>query len=110
MCWRGCLPTETLLWQVNKALIRHDLALICERRANDRVYRNQPCFLYHSAVCFSPARVLTCGCQRAAGGRLRSEEHTSELQSLMRISYAVFGLNIHKRYRPSHSSQRNIPL
>src|SRR3546814_9211990 len=24
---------------------------------------------------------------------LRSEEHTSELQSLMRISYAVFGLN-----------------
>src|SRR3546814_274074 len=70
MCWRGCLPTETLLWQVNKALIRHDLALICERRANDRVYRNQPCFLYHSAVCFSPARVLTCGCQRDAEGRL----------------------------------------
>src|SRR3546814_9394279 len=30
-----------------------------------------------------------------AGGRLhlRSEEHTSELQSLMRISYAVFCLN-----------------
>src|SRR3546814_6268323 len=24
--------------------------------------------------------------------RMRSEEHTSELQSLMRISYAVFGL------------------
>src|SRR3546814_8943057 len=33
--------------------------------------------------------------------RLRSEEHTSELQSLMRISYAVFCLkkkNKHKRY------------
>src|SRR3546814_9831411 len=33
---------------------------------------------------------------------LRSEEHTSELQSLMRISYAVFCLkkkkNLHKRY------------
>src|SRR3546814_3805426 len=29
--------------------------------------------------------------QRAAGQR-RSEEHTSELQSLMRISYAVFRL------------------
>src|SRR3546814_5593385 len=26
----------------------------------------------------------------AFGARLRSEEHTSELQSLMRISYAVF--------------------
>src|SRR3546814_8946155 len=30
--------------------------------------------------------------QLEAGGVLRSEEHTSELQSLMRISYAVFGL------------------
>src|SRR3546814_10888500 len=27
----------------------------------------------------------------------RSEEHTSELQSLMRISYAVFGLNKNKK-------------
>src|SRR3546814_1210345 len=30
--------------------------------------------------------------RHAHDGRLRSEEHTSELQSLMRISYAVFGL------------------
>src|SRR3546814_8622363 len=31
-------------------------------------------------------------------GRLRSEEHTSELQSLMRISYAVFALK--KKHKP----------
>src|SRR3546814_8184567 len=30
--------------------------------------------------------------QRASAGLIRSEEHTSELQSLMRISYAVFCL------------------
>src|SRR3546814_6083935 len=30
---------------------------------------------------------------------LRSEEHTSELQSLMRISYAVFCLNKKKTYK-----------
>src|SRR3546814_1065391 len=30
-------------------------------------------------------------------GRDRSEEHTSELQSLMRISYAVFGLKKQKK-------------
>src|SRR3546814_6771281 len=30
--------------------------------------------------------------RREVGARLRSEEHTSELQSLMRISYAVFCL------------------
>src|SRR3546814_3078857 len=33
-----------------------------------------------------------CYCARAAPDRGRSEEHTSELQSLMRISYAVFCL------------------
>src|SRR3546814_2825514 len=33
------------------------------------------------------------------GGFLRSEEHTSELQSLMRISYAVFCLKKKKKYR-----------
>src|SRR3546814_1256791 len=33
-----------------------------------------------------------------AEGSKRSEEHTSELQSLMRISYAVFCLKKKKRY------------
>src|SRR3546814_2146810 len=36
----------------------------------------------------------------AAGGR--SEEHTSELQSLMRISYAVFCLKKTKKHIPTH--------
>src|SRR3546814_6446459 len=34
----------------------------------------------------------------AASTPLRSEEHTSELQSLMRISYAVFCLNKNKQH------------
>src|SRR3546814_5930476 len=34
-------------------------------------------------------------------GELRSEEHTSELQSLMRISYAVFCLK--KKYTNTHN-------
>src|SRR3546814_11322412 len=39
------------------------------------------------------ARFKTYGCGSAiASSPLRSEEHTSELQSLMRISYAVFCL------------------
>src|SRR3546814_9067000 len=58
------------------------------------------------------------GVQRL-GADLRSEEHTSELQSLMRSSYAVFCLkkknnkqliqaqpqcNIHPKYHMTHSS------
>src|SRR3546814_7854684 len=38
------------------------------------------------------ARPQPVGQRRALRGRGRSEEHTSELQSLMRISYAVFCL------------------
>src|SRR3546814_7402781 len=37
------------------------------------------------------AEIDGCGCY-TAGDRTRSEEHTSELQSLMRHSYAVFCL------------------
>src|SRR3546814_3474110 len=35
----------------------------------------------------------------------RSEEHTSELQSLMRISYAVFCLKKKKNYKKKHNPQ-----
>src|SRR3546814_7674854 len=35
-------------------------------------------------------------------GDVRSEEHTSELQSLMRISYAVFCLKKKKETHPHH--------
>src|SRR3546814_7379601 len=43
-------------------------------------------------LCKLQPRELRARCEAAGRGRLRSEEHTSELQSLMRISYAVFCL------------------
>src|SRR3546814_5222415 len=39
--------------------------------------------------------------------RWRSEEHTSELQSLMRISYAVFCLKKKKKYIQPHKNKEN---
>src|SRR3546814_8900050 len=58
-------------------------------------------------------------CEAQPAGRAeayRSEEHTSELQSLMRISYAVFCLKkkkspnqityIHKQHTPHDTDQR----
>src|SRR3546814_3705537 len=46
-------------------------------------------------VCLARGFFLShsCGAFRLCLGTLRSEEHTSELQSLMRISYAVFCLS-----------------
>src|SRR3546814_1026633 len=43
--------------------------------------------------------------QLAGPGKMRSEEHTSELQSLMRISYAVFCLK-KKKKRNRHQLTR----
>src|SRR3546814_5080245 len=63
-------------------------------------YGKQPC---RGA---SPARRMVC---QRVGRPLssRSEEHTSELQSLMRISYAVFCLNkkIYPTIRNSNSNK-----
>src|SRR3546814_4674669 len=44
------------------------------------------------------ASVIACRHGNAAGFDWRSEEHTSELQSLMRISYAVFCLKKKKNH------------
>src|SRR3546814_9091051 len=44
--------------------------------------------------------------RHAGGGGLRSEEHTSELQSLMRISYAVFCLKKKKIARSTCNHNR----
>src|SRR3546814_3545490 len=56
----------------------------------------------------SPCRRRDAGSQRTMGGMesLRSEEHTSELQSLMRISYAVFCLK--KNTTPAHRRANSI--
>src|SRR3546814_4244683 len=49
---------------------------------------------------------LKCG--EAVVGLSRSEEHTSELQSLMRISYAVFCLT--KKKKIKHRSHTNYKI
>src|SRR3546814_4262700 len=43
--------------------------------------------------------------QHNAPARLRSEEHTSELQSLMRISYAVFCLKKKTKQLQQHNTK-----
>src|SRR3546814_6009136 len=61
------------------------------------IYRGRPAL--DRAGCAATA-CWTAAADRTAGrkpGR-RSEEHTSELQSLMRISYAVFCLKKKKKY------------
>src|SRR3546814_1044146 len=44
---------------------------------------------------------------RPSVGKARSEEHTSELQSLMRISYAVFCLKKKKNSKKNKTQHKN---
>src|SRR3546814_4036791 len=53
--------------------------------------RGHECALGHGEG-WKPQAPRACHVVDARGRAGRSEEHTSELQSLMRISYAVFGL------------------
>src|SRR3546814_9368140 len=60
---------------------------------------------------FAPAAAGGVAIPRAERGEalVRSEEHTSELQSLMRISYAVFCLKKKKQYKNTKTiNQRAI--
>src|SRR3546814_1269843 len=45
---------------------------------------------HHLVACLSPKQTLHYAGRARSPSPARSEEHTSELQSLMRISYAVF--------------------
>src|SRR3546814_6256777 len=76
-------PLATLDDEVERALV--DLACAVARRLLDE------------ELTLAPERVLTLA---------RSEEHTSELQSLMRISYAVFCLK-KKKQTKKRNSQNN---
>src|SRR3546814_4214721 len=78
--------------------------------SHDRASGRRQCSLFPF-----PETAPVAGCHRSAVpqrpgagllARARSEEHTSELQSLMRISYAVFCLKKKKKtynYQPTHT-------
>src|SRR3546814_6258967 len=77
----------TTLFRSTQIYPYHPFAGHAGRRGPHRLRR------YRRSVCTADRRIRLRGCNRkreADDGR--SEEHTSELQSLMRISYAVFCL------------------
>src|SRR3546814_7278259 len=84
------------------ALFQCDIAAVNLRDvAYDREAKPRPRL---AAVEPHPAVEDACPVGRRDAGTviLRSEEHTSELLSLMRISYAVFCLNKKKNTHPEH--------
>src|SRR3546814_4833791 len=82
-------------WRADLGTLSRETATRQKRMADeDRPHRP---FRAHRPRRRGDLRLLQPGPRH--GGRARSEEHTSELQSLMRISYAVFCLKQNTTYR-----------
>src|SRR3546814_7402372 len=85
-------------------LFRSDDQHPADRRARLRRVPRCPGGLARRALARQPRRAVREGLPLPRG---RSEEHTSELQSLMRISYAVFCLKKKKKNTQKTLTQSN---
>src|SRR3546814_4895066 len=90
---------------LNHFYSQHQVALIRASAATDRLARSR--HLADAALIGEQIRYhqFSKGAAAAWSWRAaRSEEHTSELQSLMRISYAVFCVNKKIHITPTHQT------
>src|SRR3546814_3768681 len=86
---------------VAESLVFTDATWLCTRTSGGDLCRQHSLVLRHAGV--DHARQERRAEDRAGSGRReRSEEHTSELQSLMRNSYAVFCLKKKKKQKKSN--------
>src|SRR3546814_8502200 len=65
------------------------------------------CSIWNGSKCCGDRREPYMERIRPAAPSIRSEEHTSELQSLMRISYAVFCLKKNKKIITQNIQKQN---
>src|SRR3546814_3475515 len=86
------------IWLIEK-MADFDREVIPERRMHAKGWGAHGTFtVTHDISRYTKARIFSqVGKQTPLFMRFRSEEHTSELQSLMRISYAVFCLKKKKQ-------------
>src|SRR3546814_3516230 len=85
-----------------------DLALVQLRHADHRGPVELAGILFAERRGEPGRRARGAGQQQHAAGR--SEEHTSELQSIMRISYAVFCLKKKKHTKETNIMRYNIDI
>src|SRR3546814_5859094 len=92
----GAVPTSS--WNMTAPSEYRSLAGPSASRVmcSGDMYSGEPSTLCPPCVPARPAGLIS-----AIEKSIRSEEHTSELQSLMRISYAVFSLTKNKSKIPS---------
>src|SRR3546814_6227113 len=115
-CASPTVPTSCIIWSSAARNWGGIKACHCEEQSDEATSSHRPCVRLPAGDCFASLAMTigvlvlrrAAGCQKLFGSfstcvaswlnirfvliGARSEEHTSELQSLMRISYAVFCL------------------
>src|SRR3546814_5667878 len=88
---------------LDPSLLRQDPAALAERLRATRGFELDAAAVERLEAARKRIQVRTQELQN------RSEEHTSELQSLMRISYAVFCLKKKKKHTQQQKNNTQIP-
>src|SRR3546814_1811421 len=105
-------PYTTLFRSLDDISISSIEIFVCKfvehagRRSHRGIDRNIGGAEHVFGFCHHPRETVECSKVSRNGDR--SEEHTSELQSLMRISYAVFCLKKQKKKKHSTTNETNI--
>src|SRR3546814_4995041 len=106
-------PPRKEVCRHDQSSARHSYATPLEQFTENRInfapvmhlaHDEAPVEIAHRFIC--PPKITACG-EHSPGKRIRSEEHTSELQSLMRLSYAVFCLKKKRVYKTTYTTIRN---
>src|SRR3546814_6627585 len=99
----GCTARARRYAAAASVVHRYSHALPKAFLAKIGIYHASPLHLRFCHICLCNVGIARRRARASAGFRThfgRSEEHTSELQSLMRISYAVFCLKKKKTHTP----------
>src|SRR3546814_2684898 len=97
---RNVVRTAALMFDEHRGAVDQDVEIVDRGEAIFRVGRNMDGNFSVRTDIVDRLQALALG-----QGKERSEEHTSELQSLMRISYAVFCLK-KKRNKNNNTAQQ----
>src|SRR3546814_10034533 len=104
------VSTAAIPWEIHSRAAGNSISCTAGstglRNPEKRVMCPRLCGSSRKPVTMEKKARITSGITIAFPGRLRSEEHTSELQSLMRISYAVFCLKKKNKDKQQHQTQQ----